>query len=69
MQWSLLNNVRLSRWHGRYSAISYYAGDYRQTAKVIIDGVAFNAFANLHQALSDVKMFLEREFPDKEHFV
>jgi hypothetical protein len=48
----LLDCVPLTTVTGRYSALSYCAGSARDTTPIMIDGLLFNAFANLEHALS-----------------
>jgi hypothetical protein len=67
--WTLVRNVDLSSWRGRYFALSYCAGDPAKTSKIIVDGVSFNAFYNLARALFDVTIFWQHEFPDRENFL
>jgi hypothetical protein len=50
----LLDQVPLTGASGRYSAISYYSGDPRSTAEIIVGGIAFNAFRNLDSAIRNL---------------
>ncbi|KAF2422449.1 hypothetical protein EJ08DRAFT_640875 [Tothia fuscella] len=50
----VLNNVPIAKIHGRYSAVSYYSGDPQNTHVISIDGIKFNAFANLWTAIAQV---------------
>jgi hypothetical protein len=43
----LLDKIPLSRVDGRYHALSYCAGSPKDVSKVLINGIIFNAFANL----------------------
>ncbi|KAF5694431.1 Heterokaryon incompatibility protein [Fusarium globosum] len=47
----VLDGVPLSVCTGRYLALSYAAGDHRNTAKILVGGHIFNAFAQLIHAL------------------
>ena len=49
-----------------FSAISYYAGDPRSTAEIIVNGFAFNAFKNLDSAIRDLASNWERDYPARE---
>ncbi|KAM5366841.1 hypothetical protein ACJZ2D_010293 [Fusarium nematophilum] len=62
----LLQNVPLSRVSGQYSAVSYCAGSPKETAKILVNGVPFNAFANLEHALECVISCHVSKNPDQE---
>lgn len=49
-----------------YCAISYVAGDPKDTCRISVDNVVFNAFANLGRAIEDVRSFWSRFHPDQE---
>jgi heterokaryon incompatibility protein (HET) len=49
----LLQPLDLAEYSGQYSTISYWAGDPNETIPFIIDGVKFNAFANLGKILME----------------
>ncbi|KAH8886040.1 hypothetical protein GQ53DRAFT_348130 [Thozetella sp. PMI_491] len=42
----------------RYSALSYAAGDPNKTTTILVNGVPFNAFANLARALEEARSYL-----------
>ena len=44
----------------RYCAISYFAGNHKETEVIYVDGIQFNAFANLAHALRQVATARER---------
>jgi hypothetical protein len=60
----LLDNITLAKAHGRYSTVSYYAGDPNQTNPILVDGLEFNAFVNLERALAQIVRFWQNEYPD-----
>jgi hypothetical protein len=47
----LVDKVALSRIDGTYCALSYCAGKPTETAVILVDGIPFNAFANLEHAI------------------
>ncbi|KAH7370417.1 heterokaryon incompatibility protein-domain-containing protein [Rhexocercosporidium sp. MPI-PUGE-AT-0058] len=47
--------VQLDSISGKYAALSYCAGKATETARIIIDGFWFNAFANLEHALDALR--------------
>ncbi|PMD26939.1 hypothetical protein NA56DRAFT_549644, partial [Hyaloscypha hepaticicola] len=50
----------------RYHALSYCAGSSKNVSKVPIDGIMFNAFANLEHAIHCALKSWNSRFPDKE---
>jgi hypothetical protein len=62
----LLDKVPLSRVNGRYHALSYCAGSPENVSKVLINGIIFNAFANLEHAISCALNFWNSTSSDKE---
>jgi len=60
----LISNVPLSR-ASSYSAVSYYSGDPQNTGKLAINGIDFNAFANLSIAIDQIVGFWKRTFPNR----
>lgn len=50
--------MRLSEIAGSYTALSYCAGDPKNTGEILIGGLAFNAFANLVQAIEETCGYL-----------
>lgn len=61
----LISNVSL-RHPPTYAALSYVCGPPTNTAPIIVDGLKFNAFANLAAAIADVRTCWQRAFADKE---
>jgi len=43
-----------------YCAISYFAGDHKETEVIFVNGIRFNAFANLVRALRQIVQAKER---------
>lgn len=62
----LLPNSRLTEVRGAYNALSYCAGDLRNTDVVLANGVKCNVFANLKHALVEARHFWRKEFKDRE---
>jgi hypothetical protein len=62
----LLDKVPLSRVDGRYHALSYCAGSPKDVSKVLINGIIFNAFANLEHAISCALNCWNSRSSDKE---
>lgn len=54
LSFTMLDNVPLKSVSGKYTALSYCAGDPRNTARIMVNGLEFNAFANLNHALTEV---------------
>ncbi|KAF4343650.1 heterokaryon incompatibility 6 OR allele [Fusarium beomiforme] len=55
----LLPSVKLANVRKRYLALSYCAGDPRNTNAILVNGAKCNVFANLHHALMTVRYFWE----------
>ncbi|KAF5645928.1 heterokaryon incompatibility 6 OR allele [Fusarium tjaetaba] len=53
----LLPSVRLADVHKQYLALSYCAGDVRNTKPILVNGARCNVFANLHHALNTVRYY------------
>src|SRR5262249_19099387 len=66
MACELVDKVPLSRIDGNYCAVSYVAGDPTETAVMLVDGLPFNAFANLEHATGHALECWKRRNPDKE---
>jgi hypothetical protein len=62
---TLLPGRSLVQTKGRYSALSYCAGDPKITSPILVNGVRFNAFANLRHALGEVRNFWDRKYKDE----
>jgi len=62
----LLDKVPLSRVDGRYHALSYCAGSPKDVSKVLINGIIFNAFANLEHAIHCALNFWNSRSSDEE---
>jgi hypothetical protein len=53
----LLPKTSLAEAQGNYSALSYGAGDARETNTIRLNGVECNVFANLRHALVQARLF------------
>jgi hypothetical protein len=62
----LLDKVPLSRVDGRYHALSYCAGSPKNVSKILINGIMFNAFANLEHAIQCALISWKSRSPDTE---
>ncbi|KAL2068269.1 hypothetical protein VTL71DRAFT_16367 [Oculimacula yallundae] len=51
----LHDKVLLTTMSGKYAALSYCAGSSKETIKIMIDGMWFNAFANLEHSLESFR--------------
>ena len=56
----------LSRAAGEYCALSYVAGDPRETAPISVNGMTFNAFSNLKHAMVHAFYHWKAAYPDKD---
>jgi hypothetical protein len=56
----------LSAITGKYSALSYCAGDPRKTQQVLVNDVKFQVFANLAHALAEARYFWKRMYGTRE---
>jgi Heterokaryon incompatibility protein (HET) len=62
----LIDKIPLARMHGRYSALSYCAGNPKNTREIVVNGIPFKAFANLVHALWEVCRFWKENYGDRE---
>lgn len=62
----LLDNISLSDIEGKYTTLSYCAGDPKNTEAILVNGVEFNAFANLGHALRQARFFWKDRYQDTE---
>ncbi|ERF68993.1 hypothetical protein EPUS_06680 [Endocarpon pusillum Z07020] len=62
----IVDKVPLSRVDGDYCAISYCAGKPTDTAVILVDGLPFNAFANLEHAIRRTQRSWTSRYPKKE---
>ncbi|EMT62675.1 heterokaryon incompatibility protein-domain-containing protein [Fusarium oxysporum II5] len=65
----LLPSVKLADVHKQYLALSYCAGDARNTKPIIVNGARYNVFANLHHALSTVRHYWETHTYHRDLFL
>jgi len=59
----------LSEIKGRYTALSYCAGDPRITKKIIVNGTTCNVFANLEHALHEARHFWKQTRANEDLFM
>ncbi|KAJ4267158.1 hypothetical protein NW762_003258 [Fusarium torreyae] len=64
----LLPSVRLADVRKQYLALSYCAGDARNTKTIIVNGARCNVFANLHHALRAVRRYWKKH-ADQQDFL
>jgi hypothetical protein len=62
----LVDDISLLAMSGKYTTISYCAGDPTQTEAIIVNGFCFNAFANLGHALRQARHFWKDKFDNQE---
>ncbi|KAF5700747.1 heterokaryon incompatibility 6 OR allele [Fusarium mundagurra] len=56
LECELVDNLKLDDVRSEYIAISYYAGDPRDTDLISVNGIQFNAFATLANAVRDIRL-------------
>jgi hypothetical protein len=54
---------------GKYTTISYCAGDPKKTEVIVVNGVEFNAFANLGHALRQARHFWTDRFNNNQELI
>lgn len=62
----LLDGVSLASHRGKYTTISYSAGDPHDIEIITVNGYSFNAFANLGHALRQARHFWKDRFDEQE---
>jgi hypothetical protein len=62
----LIDDVSLDEYTGKFTTLSYCAGDPRKTETVLVNGVYFNAFANLGHALRQARHFWKTNHADHQ---
>ncbi|KAK4201968.1 putative heterokaryon incompatibility protein [Triangularia verruculosa] len=62
----LLPAITLSTAKGKYTAISYCAGDPKRTKQILVNGIHFNVFENLAHVLDMTRDFWRKNCPNKE---
>ncbi|KAF5010878.1 hypothetical protein FDECE_2985 [Fusarium decemcellulare] len=62
----LLPKAPVTDLKGQYFALSYCAGDVRQTDVVLVNGLKFNVFANLKHALTVAQRFRKKQIGDDD---
>ncbi|KAB5511436.1 heterokaryon incompatibility protein-domain-containing protein [Coniochaeta sp. 2T2.1] len=64
----MIDGVPLSRCAGRYLTLSYAAGDPANTAGILVNGVFFNAFAQLVHALKCALRYWKRKDDNRDGY-
>jgi hypothetical protein len=62
----LIDDVSLKEYTGKFTTISYCAGNSKNTETVLVNGVQFNAFANLGHALRQARHFWKTHNADRQ---
>ncbi|OAL44947.1 hypothetical protein IQ07DRAFT_591788 [Pyrenochaeta sp. DS3sAY3a] len=66
IQADLVDNQSLAAMKGKFTTLSYCAGDPRNTETILVNGLNFNAFANLGHALRMARNFWKLRHGDVE---
>jgi hypothetical protein len=66
LSFQLLDQVPLEEAQENYTALSYCAGDPKKTAPILVNGITFNAFANLGLALEEAVVYWREKGLDWE---
>jgi hypothetical protein len=66
LSFQLLDQVPLEDAQKTYTALSYCAGDPKKTAPILVNGITFNAFANLGLALEEAVVYWREKGLDWE---
>jgi hypothetical protein len=66
LNFELLQNVLIADVKGKYTTLSYCAGDPKATKEVIVNGAVFNVFGNLHHALGQVRRYWRENRQEEE---
>jgi hypothetical protein len=66
IQCDLLDDISLQEYTEKFTTVSYCAGDPKKTETILIDGLSFNAFANLGHALRQARHFWKKTYGDRE---
>lgn len=62
----LLDNQSLAAMKGKFTTISYCAGDPHDVETIIVNGLEFNAFANLGHALRQARQFWREKLHEED---
>jgi len=62
----ILSTNHILRLLGKYTTLSYCAGDPKETEIITVNGIHFNAFANLGHALRQARHFWRNKFDGQE---
>ena len=68
LSFQLLDQVPLEAAQKKYTALSYCAGDPKKTVPILVNGITFNAFANLGLALQEAVAYWKRRGLDWEKY-
>jgi hypothetical protein len=68
LSFQLLDQVPLETAQKTYIALSYCAGDPKKTAPILVNGITFNAFANLGIALQEAVVYWKEKGLDWENY-
>jgi hypothetical protein len=66
IQCDLLDEISLEQYTEKFTTVSYCAGDPKKTEIVLINGLSFNAFANLGHTLRQARYFWKKTYGDRE---
>lgn len=66
IKYELIDNQSLAAMQGKFTTISYCAGDPKKIETIIVNGLEFNAFSNLGHALRQVRHFWKEKFDTQE---
>jgi hypothetical protein len=62
----LIDNLSLAEMRGKFTTVSYCAGDPKMTEAILVNGLEFNAFSNLDHALRQVCHFWKEKYGIQE---
>ena len=62
----LIDNQSLAAMQGKFTTLSYCAGDPKKTETIVVNGLEFNAFSNLGHALRQVRHFWKEKYDTQE---
>ncbi|ORX97021.1 heterokaryon incompatibility protein-domain-containing protein, partial [Clohesyomyces aquaticus] len=62
----VIENVSLTDMKGKYTTISYAAGDPKRKETVMVNGISFNALSNLGHALRQARYFWKNKYGNRE---
>ncbi|PMD28793.1 hypothetical protein L207DRAFT_521110 [Hyaloscypha variabilis F] len=62
----LIDNLSLTEMQGKFTTVSYCAGDPKETETILVNGLEFNAFSNLGHAFRQVRHFWKEKYGTQE---